>query len=76
MKLLTLDIHAFGHDKNNYHKKQQLNKKTNPYLHLFIEWKRQHFQALRELLRKCLYVRKYFHETDFHSMYLNQYRKE
>lgn len=37
MKLLTLDIHAFGHDKNNYHKKQQLNKKTNPYLHLFIE---------------------------------------
>lgn len=52
MKLLTLDIHAFGHDKTIITKKS---------LSTFIYWMkprtRQHFQALHELLRQRLYVR-------------------
>lgn len=45
-KLLTLDIHAFGHDKTIITKK-------NPYLHLFIEWNLEHVNTFRLCTSYC-----------------------
>ncbi len=69
-KLLTLDIHAFGHDKTIITKK-------NPYLHYLLN-ETLNTSTLSGFARATAPtpLRTYFHETAFHSMYLNQYKKE